>query len=162
MKTVESRIDDFLSDTEGQPLRVAVGYTSVWGIAWLARRTQGRRVDLLIGNCSPLYFKNATAEDRQMASKFLDRSDVEVKNWYKRRGGAKDMNAKVWISRDSHDRRRLLSGSANLTRRGLRENIEAIGEYRGEDLQRTRQNINEICDDKAWDAKDRLREYINR
>lgn len=92
MKTVESRIDDFLSDTEGRPLRVAVGYTSVWGIAWLARRTQGRRVDLLIGNCSPLY----------------------------------------------------------------------LGEYRGEDLQRTRQNINEICDDKAWDAKDRLREYINR
>lgn len=160
MKTVESRIDAFLSDTQGSPLRVAVGYASVWGIAWLARRTQGRRVDLLIGDCRPFYFRAATDEDRQTALKFLDRSDVQVKNWYQRRGGAKSMNTKVWIVRVSLDKLRLLSGSANLTRKGLRENVEAMGEYHEEDLERTRQNINEIWG-KAWDAKDRLRKYID-
>ena len=40
-RTAATRIEKFLDDRPGVPLTVAVGYSSVPGIAWLARRTGG-------------------------------------------------------------------------------------------------------------------------
>ena len=45
-----SRIEQFLRDHPDEDLLIAVGYASAAGMAWLARRTAGRRVSLFIGS----------------------------------------------------------------------------------------------------------------
>ena len=59
----ESHISEFLDAHPNQPLRVAVDYASVWGLAWLGRHTQGRSVELLIGDCRKHRFEIGTEID---------------------------------------------------------------------------------------------------
>ena len=126
-RTAATRIEKFLNDHPGGPLTVAVGYSSVPGIAWLARRSRGRRVSLLIGDCRPQNFKCSKAKDRAEAVAFLKRPDVVVGNWYKKRGGASEAHLKVWVAYDV-PRPAVLSGSANLTHKGLYRNTEMVAE----------------------------------
>ena len=105
-ETAAERIERFLDEHPGVPLTVAVGFSSPNGIAWLARRTRNRRVRLLIGDCRPRYFRHATSEDRYEVLAFLDRSDVEVWNWYRTHGKASDAHLKVWIAHDAPARPR--------------------------------------------------------
>ena len=157
-RTAATRIEKFLDDRPGVPLTVAVGYSSVPGIAWLARRTGDRRVRLLIGACQPKYFKHAKAEDRAEAITFLERSDVVVRNWYKKRGGASEAHLKVWVAHDV-PRPAVLSGSANLTNQGLFRNTEMVAEIAASEVDEAVEQIEDLFSE-AWDAKDRLLGYI--
>jgi len=156
--TAAERIEQFLDEHPGVPLTVAVGFSSPNGIAWLARRTRNRRVRLLIGDCRPRYFRNATNEDRYEALAFLERSDVEVWNWYRTHGKASDAHLKVWIAHDAH-RPAGLNGSANLTYQGLYLNEELVTGIPEAEVDQAIQRVEAIFD-KAWDAKDRLRHYM--
>lgn len=62
-RSTESRISEFLDAHPSQPLRVAVGYASVWELAWLSRHTQGRSVELLMGDCRKHRFEIGTEID---------------------------------------------------------------------------------------------------
>ena len=157
-RTAATRIEKFLDDRPGVPLTVAVGYSSVPGIAWLARRTGDRRVRLLIGDCRPKYFKHAKAEDRTEAAAFLERSDVVVQNWYKKRGGASEAHLKVWVAHDV-PRPAVLSGSANLTHQGLYRNTEMVAEIAAGEVDEAVERVEDLFA-KAWDVKDRLLDYI--
>ena len=157
-RTAATRIEKFLDDRPGVPLTVAVGYSSVPGIAWLARRTGDRRVRLLIGDCRPKYFKHAKAEDRAEAVAFLERSDVVVQNWYKKRGGASEAHLKVWVAHDV-PRPAVLSGSANLTHQGLYRNTEMVAEIAAAEVAEAVEQVEDLFA-KAWDVKDRLLDYI--
>ena len=157
-RTAATRIKKFLDDRPGVPLTVAVGYSSVPGIAWLARRTGDRRVRLLIGDCRPKYFKHAKAEDRAEAVAFLERSDVVVQNWYKKRGGASEAHLKVWVAHD-FPRPAVLSGSANLTHQGLYRNTEMVAEIAAGEVDEAVEQVEDLFA-KAWDVKDRLLDYI--
>ena len=157
-RTAATRIEKFLDDRPGVPLTVAVGYSSVPGIAWLARRTGDRRVRLLIGDCRPKYFKHAKAEDRAEAVAFLERSDVVVQNWYKKRGGASEAHLKVWVAHD-FPRPAVLSGSANLTHQGLYRNTEMVAEIAAVEVDEAVERVEDLFAE-AWDAKDRLLGYI--
>ena len=81
----DSDISAFLEAHPTGPLTVAVGYAGVRGLAWLARRTGTRRVILVIGDCRAPHFTKVSDTDRDRVLRFLDRNDVEVKNWYRRR-----------------------------------------------------------------------------
>ena len=156
--TAAERIERFLDDHPGVPLSVAVGFSSPRGIAWLARRTRNRTVRLLIGDCRPRYFKNATREDRDEALAFLERPDVTVCNWYRRHGETSDAHLKVWIAHDA-PRPAALNGSANLSHQGLYLNEELVTGIPDAEVDQAIRRVEAIFD-KAWDAKDRLRGYM--
>lgn len=157
-RTAAARIEKFLGDHHGVPLTVAVGYSSVPGIAWLARRTAGRRVRLLIGDCRPQNFKHSKAQDRADAVAFLERSDVVVRNWYKKRGGSSEAHLKVWVAHDL-PRPAVLSGSANLTHQGLYRNTEMVAEIAAAEVDEAVERVEGLFA-KAWDVKDRLLGYL--
>ena len=156
--TAADRIERFLAEHPGVPLTVAVGYSSVAGLAWLARRTGNREVRLLIGDCRSKYFLNAKAEDRHEAIAFLERSDVEVQNWYKRHGGASEAHLKVWIA-DDFPRPAVLSGSANLTNKGLYHNHEMVTEIADAEVDGVIERV-EALFAKSWPVKKRLLQYV--
>lgn len=161
--TAEARISRFLDDHPYGELFVAVGYASVAGLAWLAKRTAGRPVTLLIGNAQASRFQKASAADRMATLEFLHRGDVEVKNWYQTgRDGrpARDAHLKAWVViGPGGDVVAGLSGSANLTRRGLFENIESYGEVSGVDLLDLQQKV-AVFRERAWDCRDRIIGYL--
>lgn len=121
-RSAESRIAEFLDAHPNQLLRVAVGYASVWGLAWLGRHTQGRSVELLIGDCRKHRFKAGTETDQKTAREFLSRDDVALRNWYTKRDQERSAHIKAWQTTDSTGQIRILSGSANLSQQGLRSN----------------------------------------
>lgn len=152
MTGIEHRIDEFLENHPGARLRISVGFVSVWGLAWLAERTRGRRVELLIGNTQAKYFRNAFEDDRRTAIEFLRRPDVDVYNWYSKQQGGSEAHLKAWIAKDLDGRYSVLAGSANLSEAGLRRNTETIGEYHGEDADRVRQEVNRLFG-QSWNDK---------
>ena len=158
-RSAESRIAEFLDANPNQPLRVAVGYASVWGLAWLGRHTQGRSVELLIGDCRKHRFKAGTEADRKTAREFLSRGDVTLSNWYARRDQERSAHIKAWQTTDSTGQTIILSGSANLSQQGLRHNTEAMGEYSGQDRTEAVRSMNDLFA-KSWDAKERVLGYL--
>ena len=160
MSSTEKRILEFLARHTEAPLRIAVGYASVWGLAWLKEHTKGRPVELFIGNAKPRYFSNATEADISAAQEFLSRPDVAVRNWYRRHGGKSEAHLKAWVAKTNAGPA-VLMGSANLTRAGIQENQEVMGECSADDASRTASEIDALWK-KAWDAKRRLLGYLHK
>lgn len=129
-------IERFLQDNPNGHIYVATGFASPYGLAWLHRRTRHRTVTVVIGGSSldVTYWKKGSKEDKDAAREFLDRSNVGVRVW---KGSYPDseLHAKLWITK-SHDGIDVLLGSANLTKRGLRTNCEAVTRARDEDRNR--------------------------
>ena len=157
--TAADRIERFLAEHPGVLLTVAVGYASPAGIAWLARRTRNRTVRLLIGHCQRHRFARSSSEDRADVLGFLDRPDVTVCNWYRRRGEASEAHLKVWIAHDV-PRPAALNGSANLTNQGLYHNVEVVTGVPDDELDAVVRMVEELFD-KAWDRKGKLREFMD-
>ena len=157
--SAETRIVEFLVAYPGKPLRIAVGYASVWGLAWLGRHTQGRSVKLLIGDAKKHRFEIATERDRRDAISFLSRVDVQVMNWYTKRGDNRSAHMKAWHTTDNDGRPRILAGSANLTQQGLQHNAETMGEYSDKDVAETLRSMDDLFN-KSWNVKDRLLGYL--
>ena len=137
----ETHVHQFLRYHSEGPLYVVVGYASVWGLAWLQEHTLGRPVTLIIGNTRRRYFKNATNPEREKALELIDRSDVEVFNWYrspKNPRGESMLHAKAWVVADRASNRAeaALIGSANLTKDGMQDNWEMMAIAADTDLPR--------------------------
>ncbi len=152
------RIEQFLAKYPDGPLTVAVGYASVKGIAWLARHTADRPVTLLIGNCRKSHFTKWSGDDRAGAVAFINRPDVDVKNWYKKRPTPSEAHMKVWVAHTTTIPRVLL-GSANLTGAGLFRNREAVAEAAEPDRHQIVNSVDELVG-KAWDLEARLLGYL--
>ena len=169
---VAGKVEQFLEETAPRPLLVCMGSASVAGLVWLAERTDGRRVTLVIGDLKTRNWKKASDESRDSALQFVTRCDVDIRSWYRtarNREGAATAHLKVWAaaSPDSVDAAEgeeqwteFLVGSANLTRAGLNDNIEVIvrpdpseHNYLHGLVKRLRR--------KAWDADDRIRELLH-
>lgn len=157
------RVERFLRSHSTGRLVVCVGSASVSGVAWLAERTPQRPVTLLIGDLQGRNFQHATDDDRRAALAFAQRSDVEVRNWYRtarNADGRSEAHLKMWTACDERGvPHAYLVGSANLTAAGLDENVELMTvadssehDYLG--------SVLETLLDKAWDAKDQLEERI--
>lgn len=159
----ETRILKFLKDYPDGTLWVAVGYASVWGLAWLHRHTQERRVRLLIGDARFRHFNKGKPSDRVDAVRFLNRTGnydkVVVRNWYKKHGEKSDAHLKAWLVKDSGGVSRLLAGSANLSKSGLRHNWEVMVEAHGSDLVDAEKQVKNLFVE-SWDYQDRILEYI--
>lgn len=157
------RVERFLRSHDTGRLVVCVGSASVSGVAWLAERTPQRPVTLLIGDLQGRNFQHATDADRRAALAFVQRSDVEVRSWYRtarNAAGRSEAHLKMWAACDERGvPHACLVGSANLTTAGLAENVELMAvadssehDYLG--------SVLEALLDKAWDAKDQLEERI--
>ncbi len=125
-----ARVERFLRTHDAGQLIVCVGSASVSGLAWLAEHTRQRPVTLLIGDLQGRNFQHATEADRRAALRFVQRSDVEVRNWYRtarNAAGRSEAHLKVWAACDEHGAPHAhLVGSANLTTAGLAENVELM------------------------------------
>ncbi len=153
-----SQIEAFLWSDTTAPLTVAVGFASVRGLAWLAKRTADRPVTLVIGDCRQMRFAKASAADRQIAQSFLARDDVTIKNWYRKNPEPAEAHLKVWIAHTEKGPAALV-GSANLTGAGLFRNQEMVTAPAPSDLPRVVDEVEALVD-QAFDAKTRLTEYI--
>ena len=93
---------------------------------------------------------------------FLSRPDVKVRNWYrthKSKDGPAMVHMKAWVVESNGLPVAALVGSANLTKNGLRANVEIMAEATGDDLTRTWGEVRGLHQ-KGWDRTDRLTEYI--
>ena len=157
------RVERFLDAHPTGPLVVCVGSASVAGIVWLSQRSRGRPVTLCIGDMKSRNFALATDADRRTALNFVQRNDVTVLNWY-RTGrssqGRSEAHLKVWAAcDDTGTPQAFLVGSANLTIAGLRENIELMALADASEHAYLRSTLQQL-QDKSWDAKERLEEWI--
>lgn len=157
------RVERFLRSHDTGRLVVCVGSASVSGVAWLAERTPQRPVTLLIGDLQGRNFQHATDDARRAALAFVQRSDVEVRNWYRtarNADGRSEAHLKMWTACDERGvPHAYLVGSANLTAAGLDENVELMTvadssehDYLG--------GVLVALLDKSWNAKDQLVERI--
>ena len=157
------RVERFLAAHPVGPLVVCVGSASVAGIVWLAERSHGRSVTLLIGDMKSRNFAKATDADRRAALGFVQRSDVTVLNWYRTdrsSQGRSEAHLKVWAACDDTGApQAFLVGSANLTIAGLRENVELMTVADTSEHSYLRSTLQQL-QDKAWDAKERLEVWI--
>ena len=157
------RVERFLAVHRSGPLVVCVGSASVAGIVWLAERSRGRPVTLLIGDMKGRNFAKATDADRDASLEFVRRSDVSVRSWY-RTGrssqGRSEAHLKVWAACDASGLpRAFLVGSANLTMAGLQENVELMALADASEQAYLRSTIQQLLE-KSWDAKERLEGVI--
>ena len=153
-----SQIEAFLWSDPAAPLTVAVGFASVRGLVWLAERTAGRPVTLVIGDCRQRNFARASSTDREIARSFLERDDVAVKNWYRKRPEPAEAHLKVWVAHTNKGPAALV-GSANLTAAGLFRHWEMVTEPAHSDLPRVVDEVEALVA-QALDAKTRLIEHI--
>ena len=156
----EARIIEFLDEHPRGRLFVLTGYASVWGLAWLHKRTTDRPVTLIIGDAKQSRFDKAAEEDKETALEFLDRRDVQVMNWYSKNTPGRESiaHAKAWIVRDS-GKSAVLLGSANLTKQGLRHNFEMMAAAADRETPKLLEALEEI-NSKAFDAADRIKGYL--
>ena len=157
-----SRIERYLKDHPNGDLLIAVGYATAPGMAWLARRTSGRRVSLLIGDTRSQWWKKMSESDRAACLAFIRRGDVEIRNWYrtkKSRSGESAAHLKVWAVHDNWSPVSVLVGSGNLTRKGLDDNVEVMVEAHGNDMRQAWDTVRDLWG-KAWPCADRLAEYL--
>ncbi len=160
--SASSRIEQYLKDHPDGDLLVAVGYATAPGMAWLARRTVGRRVSLLIGDTRSQWWMKMSESDRAACLTFLRRGDVEIRNWYRTkrsRSGESSAHLKVWAVHNNWLPVSALVGSGNLTRKGLDDNVEVMVEAHGRDMQQAWDTARDVWG-KAWPCADRLTEYL--
>ena len=157
------RVERFLDVHPTGPLVVCVGSASVAGIVWLAQRARSRPVTLLIGDMKSRNFALATDADRRAALGFVQRRDVTVLNWYRTERssqGRSEAHLKVWAAYDDNGTpQAFLVGSANLTMAGLHENVEVMALADASEYNYLHSTLQQLRD-KAWDAKERLGEWI--
>lgn len=157
------RIERFLGAHPTGPLVVCVGSASVPGIVWLAEHARDRPVTLLIGDMKSRNFAKATDADRRAALSFVQRRDVTVLNWYRTARasqGRSEAHLKVWAACDHTGApQAFLVGSANLTMAGLHENVEVMALADASEFTYLSSTLRQLRD-KAWDAKERLEEWI--
>ena len=161
--TAADRVERFLAAHPSGPLVVCVGSASVAGIAWLAKRSRGRPVTLLIGDMKSRNFAKATDADRRAALDFVQRGNVTVLNWYRTgrsNQGRSEAHLKVWAAcNNAGTPQAFLVGSANLTIAGLHENVELMALADASEHAYLRSTVQQLRD-KSWDRKDRLQELI--
>ena len=156
---VAERIEAFLDAYPHRSVTVAVGYASVSGLVWLSERVADRPVMVVIGNAQHRRFRNAAAGDRVAALAFLNRPDVQVRNWYRRHGTPAEAHLKAWIVDGAPPP--VLTGSANLTSAGLFNNREVMAEIHGPDSETVIAKVADLVAD-AWDYKHKLIEVIGQ
>ncbi|MCY3966991.1 MAG: phospholipase D family protein [bacterium] len=153
-----ARIERFLADYPAGHLHVVTGYTSMAGLAWLARRAVKRPVTVVIGDLRT-GMDNFDARDAAKVVQFVSRSDVQILNWYrtdKNTRGAAIAHSKVFAVEGPESRPiAVLAGSANLTVTGLNANVETMVEAVQHDKEAAFRQVLWL-ERQAWDATGRI------
>ena len=130
------RIEAFIAAHADADIVVCTGFTSVWGLAWLAEKIDaGQGCVLIAGDLKPQRFKKGSDEKRARAVAFLRRRNVRVHHWYRKKPEEKMAHGKA-VAALGGDGKVVdaLVGSANLTRAGLERNLELMVRCEPSDL----------------------------
>lgn len=101
---VADKVERFLKETAPRPLLVCMGYASTLGLVWLAERTKGRRVTLVVGDLRSGDNRwKASDASLTAALQFVSRPDVDIRSWdrtaHNRDGSGEAAHLKVWPRR---------------------------------------------------------------
>ncbi len=145
---------------------VLTGYVSIWGLAWLQRNAPRRPTRVIVGDLRAYRLGLGTAEERDLATDFLNRPDTELLCWYTKKQAKNRtediMHAKAWITRKTWPQKQaMLIGSSNLTQQGLRNNFELMAEARHQDIRNLVEHYVDNMIKKSYNAAPRVVEYIN-
>ena len=155
-----ARIERFLADHPAGHLHVVTGFTSMAGLAWLARKAAKRPVTVVVGDMRT-GMDNFEARDAAEAAEFISRPDVRILNWYrtgKNKKGAAIAHSKVFAVEGPEGRPiAVLAGSANLTMTGLSANVETMVETVQQDREAAFKQVIWL-ERQGWDATDRVME----
>ncbi|MXW42549.1 MAG: NgoFVII family restriction endonuclease [Acidimicrobiia bacterium] len=155
---VMKRIERFLVDYPIGHLHVVTGYTSMAGLAWLARKAAKRPVTVVIGDLRT-GLDNFEARDAAEVVKFISRPDVRILNWYrtaKNQKGPAIAHSKMFaVEVPKGQPIAVLAGSANLTMTGLSANVETMVEAVQEDREAAFKQVLWL-EKQGWDATDRI------
>ena len=160
--TTHTQFRQLLEAHPRAPLWVNTAFTSPFGLAWLHTHTASRPVKLLIGDLRT-GFQHAKDEDINSAIDFCLRRNVDIFNWYSKRHGGQEAHHKLWLmlSPDEAQPIAALVGSANLTRKGLYDNLEAMAEVNSSELSQLYLQQKQLFD-KAWHKRDDLIARLRR
>lgn len=118
---------------------------------------------LLIGDTRQKYgWERVAQTDRDDCLEFLRSDSVEVRSWYHRdqsTHGQASAHLKAWIVHRGSRPLAALNGSANLSRKGLEHNVEAMTEAHGRDLTELWEKANRLWGP-ASECAERLIGYI--
>ncbi len=156
--STEERILKFLRDYPYDPIKIVVGFASTWGLAWLHRNANARKIDLIIGNPKENYFDKASEEDRNQALWLLKRGKIELFEWKEKSPEPSTVNTKAWMI-ERQNRTAVLVGSANLTLKGFQKNQELMVEPSLQDGDFAIEKINKLFED-CVDCKDEIIQYV--
>lgn len=123
------KIEAFLDEHRSADVVVCTGSASVKGLAWLARQVgSGQQVTIVIGDMTEQSFAVATDDDRRIVAAFLRRDNVKVHNWYRQKPVKKIAHGKAVVALQGGRSEAVaaLVGSANLTGKGLSDNLELM------------------------------------
>ena len=128
MSSIKATISAFMKmHAPADRLVVCTGYVSVKGLAWLARQVPANRgVTIVIGDMRPNNLAKATDEDRRVAAKFLRQGNVEVHTWFRTKPVKRMAHGKAVAAINNGRLVAALVGSANLTEKGLSDNLEIM------------------------------------
>ncbi len=155
MATIKQTISAFIRDhAHGDGLVVCTGYVSVKGLAWLAGQAPAnQRITIIIGDMRPNSLAKATDEDRRSAARFLTRENVEVHTWYRTRPVKRMAHGKAVAAINNGRVVSALVGSANLTEKGLSDNLELMVPCGSEGLPSVNEYITEATSHPSVKAK---------
>lgn len=128
MSSIKETVSSFIRQLgPADRLVVCTGYVSVKGLAWLARQVPpNRNVTIIIGDMRPNNLAGATEEDRRVAAQFLRQSNVEVHTWFRTKPIKRMAHGKAVAAINNGKVVAALVGSANLTEKGLSDNLEIM------------------------------------
>ncbi len=128
MSSIKETIGSFIkAHAPADRLVVCTGYVSVKGLAWLARQVPANRaVTIIIGDMRRNNLAKANDEDRRVAEQFLRQGNVEVYTWYRTYPVKKMAHGKAVAAIHNGRVVAALVGSANLTEKGLSDNLEIM------------------------------------
>ena len=155
-----ARIERFMADYPAGHLHVVTGYTSMAGLAWLARKAAKRPVTVVVGDLRTGMDK-FEASDAAEAAEFISRPDVRILNWYrtdKNKKGAAIAHSKVFAVEGPEGQPiAVLAGSANLTMAGLNANVETMVEAVQQDRDAAFKQVVWL-ERQGWDVSERVME----
>ena len=130
-KRAASCIEPFLKRTGDAAIVAAVPEVGVLGLAWLAKRTEGRAVTVIAAKVAPVMFKRGANDHRRQVLAWIEQPSVAVTAWEPPPKASLHPSLaamSLWVAYDpmSGLPTDALAGSAALTQAGLHESIELV------------------------------------
>ena len=123
-ETPAATVRKFLEDHPDGDLVIATKRVGVLGLAWLAKRTEGRSITLMTGETLPQHYRRGANAHRSAALAFVQDLGVSIRSWGRSQLGTSSVDLSIWAVCDEESiPQHYLVGTAPLTQAGLHESV---------------------------------------